>query len=85
MLLERSENEWGVTRITEIVPGLGADVSRQIFTEDILVAIDGQAVNAVDLPTAKSLCRGLEGSVARLMIDRAGRHSTVEVRRILPA
>ena len=35
-------------------------ISTQIFTEDILVDIDGQAVNALDLHTAKGLCRGFE-------------------------
>jgi len=67
------------------VSGLGASVTRQIFTEDILVEIDGQAVAYLDLATAKGLCRGQKGSVARLVIDRAGRRHNVEVPRILPS
>ena len=45
----------------------------KIFTEDIVLEIDGRNIEMMDFEAAKRLCRGVEGSVARLTIDRAGR------------
>lgn len=55
-------------------------VPLKIFTEDIVLEIDGRNIEMMDFEAAKRLCRGLEGSVARLTIDRAGRRFRVRRR-----
>mmetsp|Transcript_34999 Transcript_34999/g.92170 ORF Transcript_34999/g.92170 Transcript_34999/m.92170 type:complete len:349 (-) Transcript_34999:86-1132(-) len=68
--------------VMEIVPGSPAAECGLIQVDDILVAIEGQAINAAwSLPRIFDLMKGREGTVVNLVFSRGGREYNVALRR----